>query len=300
MVDGRPVPAVLEGTQKLCGSCWGALRNAVRSLPDDYDQLCKLIGEQTTSLLAPRVAGTPEPPIPINTRVEATCALIVETAERAADLVSEPLNVERPARRRGHPLPKARALSAAVALIDAHLDRLLNSPAGDHTVWRGGRMAVVELSGIDVALDLIYLHRQAWRELGLTNPVVRQELPCPHCQHKELVLEVRDLRGQRSSSRPGDLTPEVVSCRHCGDEYTETEYRWFQKYVITQAQEKEIGMLQWLLAEQTWWREQAEAKLDRIRIVTESDVDAIPSTILVEIIKGLLDGATVMKEPVLT
>lgn len=290
VVDGEPVAAPLEGNARICKACWGALHKAVRDLPDDYHKLRGLIGEQTTSLLGPRVAGTPETPVPINTRIEALRGTIVETAERAADLVSEPLMVWRAGRRRGWPAPGAYELKRALGLIEHHLDVLLEASEDAHTVWRGGRMVVVDRSGVDVALDLIYLHRQARRELGLTTPAIRQHTPCPRCQHQTLVLEVRDLRGSRSSSRPGDLTPEVVSCRHCGDEYTEAEFRWLVRMVLSELQQKEVNMLQWLLAEQTWLHEQAEAKLNRIRIVTDSEVDKIPSVALVELIKGILDG----------
>lgn len=288
---GERIPATLQDTGPLCGACKGALRAAVKALPVAYYELYALLGERETAILGSRVSGTPQPPIPINIAVETLQVLIVETAERAAELIAEKLNVDMVSRRAGWPLRRGRALIKACELIEPHVEALIAMPTIEHTVWLNDKMWVKYLDGAQIGMQLVRLHRLARRHLGQTVPVQRQDVPCPHCHQKALVREVRDLRGTRSDSRPGESTPEVVSCRNCGDEWTETEWRWLQNLILTEAQQKEVDVLQWLLAEQTWLHEQAEAKLARVAIIANSDVDAIPSVVLVEILRGILDGA---------
>lgn len=293
VVDGKRIPATLDGTQPLCGPCQGAVRAAAKALPGAYHELHALIGEQQTALLAPRVSGTPEPPIPINTAVNTLQTLIVETAERAAELVAEKLNVEMVSRRRGWPLRRGQTLTRACNLIEPHIDTLIATPTAEHTVWVEGAMTVKYLDGAAIATQLIRLHKLARRYLGQTTPAQRQDVPCPHCQQKALVREVRDLRGTRSSSTLGDTTPEVVSCRSCGNEWTQSEWRWLQNLILSEAQQKEVNMLRWLLAEKTYELDLARAKIERIETIANSQVDAIPSVVLVELLHEVLYGKPV-------
>lgn len=172
--------------------------------------------------------------------------------------------------------PDARQLLAAwFRLIDPNVDKLAAAPVEVFAVWdkfgednkqplkrnpetgeavsaRGREFR--ELSGIDVALQLVELHHQTRAELGLTRLRHRYPMPCPRC-------------GGRVGRDDGQT---IVTCddRHdCKSSWTEREYQFLAGLITRERLDMEIN--KYLLGE-------AYSRLDdvqrRLNMLTEADL----------------------------
>lgn len=149
--DGQRQGAFTEKADTLCPACSTHMIRAVRELPRDWTDLRNALGERATTA-GTKIRSTPTPAIPISTRKEALMAAIIDMADRAAAIVSDRLHTEQPTGRRKPP-PDAeqgsiawcaaqhrhpeqiRALQAAIAITEPHLDILAAAPPEDAVVW---------------------------------------------------------------------------------------------------------------------------------------------------------------------
>ena len=144
-------------------------------------------------------------------------------------------------------------LRAAVAIIEPHLDKLAAAPPEPHAVWdregentgqptqydpetgeptRGNGHIYTDISGLDIALDLVEAHHQTRTQLGLTKLRHKMGFPCPRC----------------GSDVGRDDGTTIVDCRNpaCKASWTEREFKFLQGLEI-EGHEKDI--LKYLLAE---------------------------------------------------
>ncbi|PKQ59740.1 hypothetical protein B5566_02545 [Mycobacterium sp. MHSD3] len=243
--DGRRRAALLTTPTGLCEGCQRWVRASMRALPDDWLKLELTIGEHRALVGDKTRRPRPGSKVPINVATDDLMRRIVEAAHTAAALVAKTTG----ARWRGYPRSTTtgrdyRLVQAAARLVAERVDVLIAAEDG----------------GLDAAIRIVDLHRQAVQQLGETRQRERQHLPCPSCGVQALVREVQDRRPAYSSGpHDGRQTPEVIRCLACdggpnGDgTWTETEYRWLSTMVISEREEH--NMLKWLLAEAQWERD---------------------------------------------
>lgn len=98
----------------------------------------------------------------------------------------------------------------------------------------GQSREIVDMTGLDTALQLVQLHNQARAELGLTRLRHKYEMPCPNC----------------GSDVGRDDGTTIVDCKQCESAWTEREYQ-FLVGLITQ-ERLDVEILKYLLAEAYW------------------------------------------------
>lgn len=189
----------------------------------------------------------------------------------------------------------ATALRAYIRLVEPNLNLLAAAPSETFAVWdrfgednkqplvrdtetgepisARGRI-FIDLTGIDIALELVELHHQTRAELGLTRLRHRYPMPCPRC-------------GGRVGRDDGQ---SIVTCDDrttCKASWTEREYQFLAGLITRERLDMEI--LKWLLAEAYW-------RLDEVRTVglaIEESLDTIlgvegPGKIVAETIHDAL------------
>lgn len=130
--------------------------------------------------------------INLNTQRDALQRDIVETADRAAEMVEHAMNLTGRQRhgRQGFTVHQRQVVARSVAVVSENLDVLLAQPAQPMLVWgrvpdgdegwhpqHGQPRHLVDRDGIDIALQLIELSRNVYQALGL--PVSDTTPPCP-------------------------------------------------------------------------------------------------------------------------
>lgn len=256
--------ASTENEDELCPACRTYISKAVQQLPKDWADLRAALGERARRN-GQKVCSSREPAVPISTRKDALMRDIVETAQRAAELVADAINAHPPAGRR-LPAPPAQLdkpvdarsvavrsfddtraydgdlLAACIRMVEPNLDALAGNELSNHYVWNrhDERHETVQLVGVDVAFDLVDLHNQARAELGLTRLRHRYEMPCPNC-------------GAQVGRDDGTT---IVDCKRCNSAWTEREYQ-FLVGLITH-ERLDMLILKYLLAE-------AYSRLDSLR-----------------------------------
>lgn len=280
IIDGdHRTPAIIAEARGLCRRCATAVQRAIDDLERDYLELAAAIGEKR---IGPRdhVSGTPEPPIPLNTSTDALARSLAEWADAALAAVSVVMGIDHPApyRGRGFPRPDHRVIKTACQVLRANVDRLLAAPSEPLMTWGrdGFTINIVDMDGIDIALQLLRCHRQVIGVLGDPNPRERLAMPCP-------VLDC----GAPTLGRSNGSTD--VTCTSCGGRWTEREYAWLAGLLVTdlQKEEREARVLEWLLAEKAWENEQLEAGIARLRRVASwgpGDVDRCSAMDIVAIV----------------
>lgn len=109
-------------------------------------------------------------------------------------------------------------------------------------------------TGLDIALHITNLHQQARAHLGHTRLRHNYDMPCPaYDRHGNYC-------GAFTVGR--DDGTEWVNCTTCGAQWTEREYDWLKTMV---AEDKEIDMLRYLLAEAYWRLDTLTVGADAIR-----------------------------------
>lgn len=145
----------------------------------------------------PRVSGTQERPLPIRADVYELTRQIEDVALSWAEVVADVVRI-RPARN----------VDGALLLLHLHSWRLLEIQAwpmrrsvpfaDDGTVtagdddlgltMAGGALLIVELDGVDGAIELLDRRARARRLLGHVRSRTALPLPCPSCREQTLVL----------------------------------------------------------------------------------------------------------------
>lgn len=111
--------------------------------------------------------------------------------------------------------------------------------------WSHGQQReLVDISGLDIALQLVDLHNQARAELGFTRLRHKYELPCPNC----------------GSDVGRDDGTTIVDCKTCESSWTEREYKFLVGLVLHERLDMEIT--KYLLAE-------AYERLDKVAELVE-------------------------------
>lgn len=133
----------------------------------------------------------------------------------------------------------------------------------------GQEREIVDRSGIQIALQLVDLHRQTRVELGQTRLRQRYRMPCPHC-------------GGRLGRDDGTV---VITCDDCKTAWTEGERRLFER-MITQERLDNV-ILKYLLDEAYW-------RLDEIRsIMSKLDPETLKlagaGEVVAEAVERVLD-----------
>lgn len=305
---GRPVrlgaPVV---DPPLCQADWKRLESAVKELPRDYARLQEGLGERR-AVEGAKVTMSAEPPVNLNVHREMLQSLIVEIADRAADVVEEELRMTGVGRHRqatprgfegrGYRAAGAKSTGSALVTIDRavklllpSLDALVDAPAQAHMVWlplpdsdeecdrhpKGQPRELVELSGLDIAWRIVRISSDVYVELGRNRLRYRFAAPCPAWITKE-----RRWCGASTVGR--DNGSSFVDCETCGAKWTEDEYRFLEGLILGEIEEREEhDLLKYLLAEAYW-------RLDQLRERTQApppvDADSVRTIIAAAVAEG--------------
>ncbi|WP_048890673.1 TFIIB-type zinc ribbon-containing protein [Mycobacterium heckeshornense] len=274
--QGRKHPAIVQTQGALCQHCAQRAQHCTRRLPDDYDQLAAAIGEKYTSAqLTGKITRSHQDPIPINTTVEAKMVEIRDLLAVARNIIdAETRHIRGPLPNRDRDRVQADARS-----VLARFDRLLN--AGPHLIawWRDDRPTTEIWTGPHVAQRLRRTHDSVKALLGErpSDQRYRFNLPCPRC-------------GGLTLGR--DYGHDEITCTNCPP----GQNTW---------NEREIGLLKgmlvddikatmnWLLAEQRWLRQQAEAKLAKVQLITQlhpDDYNQLDAAAIIGVLREILDN----------
>lgn len=345
--------AATEHANTLCQACRIHIEFAIRQLPNDWQDLRNALGEHTTNT-GQRVHSTPSPAIPISTRKEAIMAAIVETADRAAAVISQTLHTNQPDARRTTappviingasttPLPGSCAdtseqavhapphqlLAAAIAITEPNIPLLATAAAEPALIWKhpsrcathenlidaaeatfttatkprdiaaarerlneayhsagicedcggwgknGQARELTELSGIQIALQLVELHNHARAELGLTRLRHCYRYPCPDC-------------GGHIYRNDGE---SIVYCENDPKHTrTEREYQFVAGQLMTERAYMEIR--EYYLAEGYWRLDRIQQLVDTIADDPRINIAGAGTIILEQLVAILTEGA---------
>lgn len=223
--DGQRQPADTEGPDTLCRGCVRGLERTISELPAMWFELERALGDKSVKPQQ-RVSGTRTPPIPLAVDVSALQDSLIEWISTAAGRVADVMGMDSPEPESRTTQAHADAVVRCVRILKPNLDRLLSSEAEPVTVWLTGKESarpgeswtdvfgnrrgtkVIDMTGIEIALELSKLHRLARSMLGHTAPRQIQALPCLFCE-APTVYRVVDRR------RDGTVS-DYVTCDSCG------------------------------------------------------------------------------------
>lgn len=241
--DGEMQPAWAEEAA-FCLRDYRHIARCLDELPEKYVELRSQIGSKSPQG-DDRVSGSRTPPVPVRLDYDALIRdmLLVltsweEVLRTSASLT--PLDTVMSRRRRDEI-----ALTAAVALLTAHFDRLLALPVAPMRRIRSMRQAadlppgtlglvhpagdyaeiIIELGGADAGLEIINLHYRARSVLRQTNPPPErlEGVPCRKCDL--LALE------RAAPPRSPEGTEYWSECSQCGHLMSRDEYvNWVKLY----------------------------------------------------------------------
>lgn len=234
--DGRQLPAATDKPYDLCVGCIRILDRVMGELPEMWVALELALGDKHSGT-DQRVSGTRTPPIPISVATAAVMDSLVEWISAGAARVAEVLNTADPSPGSRTTAEHGRAVVDGCRLLRTNLFRLLDAEADAVMVWltpketgRPGEIWVdslgtrrgiklVDMTGIEIGLEIQRQHRLARMILGHTQPRERQALPCPLCSSVTVYRTVRTVRNK---------VYDDVNCEVCGKGGT---YDWFQRMV---------------------------------------------------------------------
>lgn len=234
--DGKQVAAQTDAPYALCVGCVRILERVLGELPEMWVALELALGDKHTGS-DEHVSGTRQPPIPISVATAAVMDSLVEWISAGAARVAEVLNTNDPSPGSRTTAEHGRAVVEGCRLLRSNLSRLLDSEADAVNVWLGpketGRpgeqwtdslgtrrgMKLVDMTGIELGLEIQRQHKLARMILGHTQPRERQALPCPLCSSITVYRTVRTIRNK---------VYDDVNCEVCGKGGT---YDWFQRMV---------------------------------------------------------------------
>lgn len=285
VVDGEKqrVLPLTEKPDTLCTGCISSLRRFIDEAPETWLSLQEALGDRSMRA-GEKVSGTKSPPIPIDVEVDAAKEALTEWLIAAAARVAETMGVDDPQPKSRTDDEQHRIIDACTRLVAPNVDRLLDSPMDAVTVWRrtGESTTFVDMSGVDIALELDKVNTRIRRILGTTTPKQWLSLYCPDCDTKTLYRTV-DVRGD------GKVRDEV-SCATCQLSWP---YERYSQLCLIVAKEDEMQRAElekqladerlrsWLTAESLWkecesWRTLANLSnehADRLRAGFEAALD---------------------------
>lgn len=287
LVGGVKFGALIESQRGLCRRCFGMVRGAIGSIEGDYAKLNGAVGDHASSGEV-HVSGTREPPMPLNGTVLALRSTLSEWAEAAMWAVAEPLGIDVRERHKakGWPVKDGPVITQAGRILPENLKLLLDAPEQSVTVWVSTGFAIRDMDGIDIAMKLCDIHHEVNQVLGLTNPRIRLSLPCPKYD-----CGTHGTVGMDNGSTE-------ITCTACGGAWSQAEYDWLSKLLITDEQEKETAMLKYLLAEARWktavgqWlvaeRDHKLLQLGRLSRMSAADLAGIDGAAVVNLVREML------------
>lgn len=273
-ITGRPIrKGAVVADEPLCRGCMMRLESAVNHMLDDYDRLSDAIGDSVAGG-GDKVHLTRDAAIPLNTAAEALMSRIHDSTTRAAEMVAAEMNMTG----RAWPPNQRLALDRAVKMLAPTLQVLIYIEPQAHHVWdripsgddgwdqNGQPTTIVELSGLDMARELVEINRLVGVQLGKSRLRHHFSMPCPAYDYKK-----RRYCGAMTVGR--DDGADRVNCSTCGTAWTEVEYGFLTGLVVSEIKQREENdMLRFLLAEAYW-------RLDTLRRLAEAlqemDVEAV-------------------------
>jgi hypothetical protein len=278
MEDGKKMPALTECPDTLCPSCLQLVTRSVDEMPELWLALHLSIGDQTRRPNQ-KVSASRQPPINLNTDVDALKVAMVEWLTAAAARVAEALNVDDPHPRNNTDSEHARIVWACTRLLASNADRLVSLPADDVMVWLssaetgypGERLYVdehgiehpgvgqVEMTGAELGLKLVDLRRRA-RNLLALSVHDKVQLPCPYCNEISLTRQHAVY-----STGYGSSEVDRVDCHLCKRDWQYSHYQqlcliWVEEDKVEREKlQKQLNeevkrreMSEWLLAKLEW------------------------------------------------
>lgn len=199
----------------LCSRCVRRVELAAGDLWTDYLALRRLVVEPSAPMVGEIHSGAPDSKVPVNVHADALCTDIASTMHRCAEVVADRMNT--------NAAPEG-DVASNLTLVETNIDVLLSVPAHDAMQWNqaGDDWVSVRGDGVDLALRLVELHRQARAAIGVDRSYERMPLPCPKCESHRLVRY--------------DGT-DTVTCRACGYSATSDGYHQLT-HVAVQAARK--------------------------------------------------------------
>lgn len=240
------------GTEKpntLCHKCTHHTKRAINELPADYKRLNDNIGDIDHNRTGEKVHGTNDLPMPFNGIRDALMRRIAEYLRIAARRITGDNHEDK----RDH-----QAVTLCAALVANQLDKLLQSPGIPEELWApgGDRRELTHKTGIDIALKLADLHREANAELEGYKPTNRVQLPygCGACGEPNLYREGHTVRCPNEACRKDWTDPahQAINKRladHKRHEEEEMEKLEQAKWLHAEAQHHARQQALWLLAE---------------------------------------------------
>ncbi|MCV7255309.1 hypothetical protein H7J86_24400 [Mycobacterium hackensackense] len=298
--DNNPQPALIADGL-ICEGCLWRLTKTVRAAANDWRRLSDAIGERG-AIARQRVHGTRDPGIPINVATESLLHRLVDAVDRATSTVESALGMTGAARSRSDSPPDERTAKGYLAVngkrhttpSDAFtvawgantllpvLDVLVEAEPQWCQVWMplpdsddeadkhplGQPRELIELSGLDIARELVSVHRLVNLQLGLGYLRNKSEAPCHRC-------------GAETLGRDNGCWD--IDCTTCGARYTEDEHGFLIRCTVDEVQSRdEDQMLKYLLAEAYW-------RLDMLRKRTSLLDDLNDETVAAIIADGKVD-----------
>jgi hypothetical protein len=136
----------------------------------------------------------------------------------------------------------------------------------------GQARELIDITGVDIALDIIELHNRARAELGKTRLRHRYAMPCPRC-----------------AGRVGrDDGTTVVDCDSCKASWTEREYKFLAGLIADEGKTMEI--LKYLLVEGYSRLDDVQALLDKIAGDERINVSGTPVAFLIAELQKAMAG----------
>lgn len=306
----NPRPAmIIDGV--ICEGCTWRLTKVVRWLATDFLRLHLHIGERGAAT-GQRVHSTRDPGIPINVATEALMRRLVEVLDRAASMVESELGMTGVARARSDSSPATtargylaangyrhttpsdgRMVSLAARTLHSTVDVLIDVEPQWHLVWlplpdndeeadrykHGQPRELVELSGLDVARELVNVHNLIRMQLGLTRLRAHSDAPCHRC-------------GSETLGRDNGCWD--IDCTTCGARYTEDEHGFLIRCTVDESQSRdEDQMLKYLLAEAYYRLDLLRKRTSILGDLDESTVNALiadgRTAELAAILRGVVD-----------
>jgi hypothetical protein len=279
--DGRRIPAHTETPDTLCEECARGIAWVIDDMAGIWLALHAALGDQTRKP-GQKVTASRSAPINLNTDADALKMAIVEWLVGATAPVAAQLNIEDPKPRNKSDSEHFRIVQACTRILSAHVDDLLALPSGDvliwqtstETEWPGERwydtngsvhgLDIVEMTGVQLALQLAELRHKARTLLNLTNPLDKLSLPCPGCNEYELVRTHR-LKYTSGGKQLEDDQVDRIDCGSCGLDWPYSRYRHLCEIFVTEEEMKseklqaqldtanrELALVKWILAKREW------------------------------------------------
>ncbi|OYN80439.1 hypothetical protein CG716_09960 [Mycolicibacterium sphagni] len=214
------LPALTEKPESICEACRKHVQAVVDDSPAVWDSLHGALGDRSMRAGQERVAGTKNPPIPIDVEVDAVKDALADWLVAAAARVAELLNVDDPQPKSRIDREQRRIVGACTKLVSPHVDALLAAPAESVTVWRktGESRTFVDKTGIDICLEIVRCHRVAHAILGDQHIHQSVQLPCPNCHARRCSRTV-------TTRKNGDVD-DLIACAECKSSWTYEIYQF--------------------------------------------------------------------------